>query len=63
VLLLFAAEARFFAMEEQDRPQRLILRALGHTAVYGQVGKKRFHVRLAQLLGMNPSAGALAVKP
>ena len=50
------------AIEKQDRPERLILRALGHAAVDGQVSQKRFRVWLAHVLGMNPSACAIMMK-
>ena len=51
------------AVEKKDRAKRLILGALGHAAVDGQMGKKRFHFPLAHLLGMNPSACPIMVKP
>src|SRR5262245_4034652 len=47
----------------QDRPECLLLRALGNASVDGLVGKKRFHFQLTNLLGMNPPACPVAVKP
>src|SRR5260370_32381066 len=50
-------------VEKQDGPESLILRALGHAAVDGQVGSKRFHYPLSHLLRMNPSADPIMLKP
>jgi hypothetical protein len=49
------------AIEKQDCPERLILRALCHAAVDGQVGQKRFHFPLPHLLRMTPSTCAIMV--
>jgi hypothetical protein len=50
------------AKEKEDRPERLIRRALGHAAVDGQVSQKRFHLPLPHLLRMNPPAWAIMME-
>lgn len=51
------------AEEKQDRSEGLILRALGHAVVDGLVCQERVSLLLTHLLGMNPAACPLVVKP
>ena len=51
------------ALQEQDRSQRLVLRAGRDATVDGEMRQERLDLRLAHLFRVNPLPDAIVVKP